>query len=315
MTACVASTPSLRDKLVANLKGTEINSLVIDVKDYTGTLAYASTSLSGPSDPKGPGCRIYDLPEFLTTIHKAGLYAIARVTVFQDPLYSSMHPDLAIQSRSHPGKPWHDDKGLAYIDPDSPAFWDYIAGIATESHSIGFDEINFDYIRFPSDGDLPDARFALPASTTKAMAIKTFFSYLRSKLEPQGIVMSADLFGQTTVDTGDMGIGQVLENALPYFDYVAPMVYPSHFIDGFEGYANPAAFPYQIVKNTMTSAVERAVAASSTLDKLRPWLQAFDLGATYTPAMVHEEMQATYDSGLSSWMLWDAANRYSQAEL
>jgi len=95
-----------------------------------------------------------------------------------------------------------------------------------ESHSIGFDEINFDYIRFPSDGDLPDARFALPASTTKAMAIKTFFSYLRSKLEPQGIVMSADLFGQTTVNTDDMGIGQVLENALPYFDYVAPMVYP-----------------------------------------------------------------------------------------
>jgi hypothetical protein len=127
--------------------------------------------------------------------------------------------------------------------------------------------------------------------------------------------MSADLFGQTTVSTNDMGIGQVMENALPYFDYVDQMVYPSHFADGFDGYANPAADPYGVIKYVMTRAVERAAAASSTPDKLRPWLQAFDLGAIYTPDMVEAEKQAVYDSGLSGYMLWNAASSYNVPEL
>jgi hypothetical protein len=312
MTACIAATPNLRDKLVRTISGTEINSLMIDIKDYTGTLAYASTSVPAPM---GKGCRIRNLPEFLEELHAKGFYTIARVTVFQDPLYSAAHPDLAVQSLSHPGRPWADKKGLAFIDPNFPAYWDYIVAISKEAHAIGFDEINFDYIRFPSDGNMADAHFALPASTTRAMAITKFFKYLRSKLEPEGIVMSADIFGQTTINTDDMGIGQILENALPYFDYVAPMVYPSHFIKGFAGYANPAEHPYEILKYTMGKAVERAVAASSSPEKLRPWLQAFDLGAVYTPAMVHAQMKATYDVGLTSWMLWDAANTYSKEEL
>ncbi len=312
MSACVAATPSLRDKLVKNLAGTKVNSLMVDLKDYTGTLAYASTTV--PS-PHGKGCRIHDLPEFVESLHAKGIYAIGRVTVFQDPLYSAAHPDLAVQSRSHPERPWADRKGLAFIDPNFPAYWDYIVDIAKEAHGIGFDEINFDYIRFPSDGNMADARFATPASTTRAMAITKFFRYLRSELEPEGIVMSADIFGQTTVNTDDMGIGQILENALPYFDYVAPMVYPSHFIKGFAGFPNPAEHPYEVIKYTMDMAVKRAIAASSSPEKLRPWLQAFDLGAVYTPDMVHKQMQATYDAGLTSWMLWDAANTYSRAEL
>jgi len=312
MTACIASEPRLRDQVLATLAGTEIDSIVIDLKDYTGTISYASTSVSGP---RGVGCRIRDLPAFIADIHARGIYAIARVTVFQDPLYAAAHPEVAIHSRSHPDLIWTDPKGIAYIDPDFSSYWDRIAAIAREGHQIGFDEINFDYVRFPSDGDIADAAFAIPPGSTKADAIRDFFAYLSSTLRPDGIVISADLFGQTTVEAGDMGIGQVLENALPYFDYVSPMDYPSHFIDGFMGYANPAAEPYQIVKGTMTTAVERAVAASSTPDKLRPWLQAFDLGATYTPDMVHDQVRAVNDSGLSSWMLWDAANKYTKAEL
>ena len=317
MTACTASEAKLRDKVVSELAGTEINSVVIDLKDYSGTLSYASTTVATP--PGGRGCRIIDLPEFVQELHDKGLYAIGRITVFQDPLYSRAHPELAVASRSHPGEPWTDRNGLAYIDPDHPAYWDYIVAIAEEGHSIGFDEINFDYIRFPSDGDMSDARFALSASTTKAAVIKGFFAYLRSQLDPpdgsSSIVMSADLFGQTTVAPDDMGIGQVLTNALPYFDYVAPMVYPSHFTDGFAGYAVPAEHPYGIIKYTMTTAVERAVAASSTPDELRPWLQAFDLGAIYTPDMVDAEKQAVYAAGLSGYMLWNAASQYNVPEL
>lgn len=312
MTACIASERSLRDRVLKTIDGTEINSVVVDLKDYTGTISYAQTSVQGP---KGEGCRIDDLPEFIAELHAKGLYAIARVTVFQDPLYSVYDPSIAVQSASRPGHPWTDKKGLAFIDPDHPEYWKYIASIAEEAHSIGFDEVNFDYIRFPSDGDMSDARFAIPAGKTKPEVITEFFRYLRGELAPQGIVMSADLFGQTTVNRDDMGIGQILEDALPYFDYVSPMDYPSHFIDGFMGFANPAEHPYDVIKGTMTSAVERAVAASSTPDKLRPWLQAFDLGAKYTPDMVHAQIEATYQTGVSSWMLWDAANQYDRKEL
>lgn len=313
ITACTASESKLRDKVVSQLAGTEINAMVIDLKDYTGTLSYASTTVAVP--PGGTGCRIIDLPQFVQELHDKGIYAIGRITVFQDPLYVAAHPELAVASLSHPSRPWTDKDGLAYIDPDHQAYWDHVVAIAKEGYSIGFDEINFDYIRFPSDGDMSDAHFALPASTTKAMVIKSFYSYLHSELAPAGITMSADLFGQTTINTDDLGIGQILENTLPYFDYVAPMVYPSHFSDGFDGFANPAADPYSVIKLTMTRAVERAVAASSSPDKLRPWLQAFDYKAAYPPAAVESEKQAVYDSGLSGYMLWNAASEYNVPEL
>lgn len=312
ITACIAATPHLRNKLVGVIEDTDVNSVIVDIKDYTGTLAYVGTKVVGPV---GKGCRISDLQEFIAELHSKNLYTIARVTVFQDPLYATAHPELSVQSRARPGKPWVDRKGLAFIDPTFPAYWDYIIEISREAYAIGFDEINFDYIRFPSDGDMQDAMFAMSASTTRRMAMVDFFTYLRGALEPEGIVMSADVFGQTTVNIDDLGIGQVLEDILPYFDYVAPMVYPSHFIPSFNGFDNPAAHPYEVINFTMMRAVERTAAASSSPEKIRPWLQAFDMGATYTPEMIRKQIQATYDAGLMSWMLWDPANTYDRAAL
>jgi hypothetical protein len=250
-----------------------------------------------------------------------------------------------VASLSHPSRPWTDKERPVLRRPGPSGLTGiYVVAIAKEGYSIGFDEINFDYIRFPSDGDMSDAHFALPppaggSTTTKAMVIKEFFSYLHSQLQPtddshaglsgntsanqssndlnrlSGIKISADLFGQTTVNTDDMGIGQIMEDALPYFDFVDQMVYPSHFINGFDGYTSPAAHPYDVVKFTMTRAVERAAAASSTPDKLRPWLQAFDYKALYPPSAVESEKQAVYDSGLSGYMLWNAASEYNVPEL
>ncbi len=312
MTACIAGTPSLRGRILETIKGTGINSIVIDIKDYTGTLVYDFPGVRGP---RGRGCRIVDLPSFIADLHKKDIYAIARVTVFQDPLYADAHPALAVQSAANPGKPWVDRNGLAYIDPNSRDFWDYITSIAKGAYEIGFDEINFDYIRFPSDGDTEDMMFNMPSGLSRVDVMTEFFGYLDSELRPSGIVTSADIFGQTTVNRDDMGIGQVLESVLPYFDYVAPMNYPSHYISGFMGYDNPASKPYEIIKGTMVTAVERTLAASSSIDKLRPWLQAFDMGADYTPEMVHAQVRGVHDAGLDSWMLWDAANRYKREAL
>jgi hypothetical protein len=129
------------------------------------------------------------------------------------------------------------------------------------------------------------------------------------------MVFSADIFGLTTTDTSDLGIGQLLESALDNFDYISPMVYPSHFADGTYGIAKPAEKPYEIISIAMKKAVARAEEHGVLKDKLRPWLQDFDLGARYTPEMVRAQIQATYDSGLTSWMLWDPANSYTEKAL
>ena len=126
-----------------------------------------------------------------------------------------------------------------------------------------------------------------------------------------GIKISADLFGMTTTNTDDLNIGQILEDALNNFDYVSPMVYPSHYPPTFLGFAKPAEKPYEVVKYSMDQAFTRAINASSTPLKLRPWLQDFDLGAVYTADMVRAQIQATYDAGLNSWMIWDAGNTYT----
>ena len=238
---------------------------------------------------------------------------IGRIAVFQDPLYTKLHPELAVKSKSTGGV-WKDRKGLSFIDVGAKPYWDYITSLAKDSYTLGFDEINFDYVRYPSDGNMADALYTFTIGTsTKAEMLKSFFSYLHSQLVNTGMKTSVDLFGMTTTNTDDLGIGQVLENTLPYFDYVSPMVYPSHWPTGWNNFKNPAANPYEVIKISMASAVARAVAASSSPLKLRPWLQDFNLGADYTAAMIDDQIKATYDVGLTSWMMWDPKNLYTRA--
>lgn len=313
MTACTASEKRLRDRTLTVFEGTELNSLIIDLKDYTGTISYASTSVKVPG--RGRGCVIPDLKEFIGELHDRSIYVVARITVFQDPLYASAHPEFAVRSKAHPEKVWRDRNGLAYIEVGAEPYWDYIVEISREAYDIGFDELNYDYIRFPSDGDMSDVLYNWSAGRERRQVLSAFFMYLRGKMADTMAVMSADIFGLTTIAADDLGIGQVLEDALSYFDYVAPMVYPSHFARGYNGIPNPAEHPYEVVNSSMLRAAERALAASTTPEKLRPWLQDFDLGAKYTPAMVRAQIQATYDAGLTSWMLWNAASKYQKGAL
>ncbi|MEK9177658.1 MAG: putative glycoside hydrolase, partial [Patescibacteria group bacterium] len=312
ITACTASGKKSREKVLSIMADTEINALVIDIKDYSGTLAYASTSMQ-PN--YGGGCRIYDLPRFIQELHEKGIYAIARITVFQDPVYAVRNPSVAVKNKDNTDIVWKDAKGLSYIDPGAPSYWDYIVKVGKEAYSIGFDELNFDYIRFPSDGDLSNVYYPWSAGKPKDEVIRSFFLYLREQLAVVNAPLSADLFGLTTSADGDLGIGQRLEDALAYFDYVSPMVYPSHFAYNFNGHSKPALKPYEIVKYSMDKAVQKALNASSTPAKLRPWLQTFDLGAVYSPAMVRAQIQATYDAGLNSYMLWNAGSVYNKEAL
>jgi hypothetical protein len=313
MTSWVASVPSLRAGLVKIIDDTEINSVVIDVKDYAGTISFEVKNKElkafGSED-----IRVNDMPEFLAELHAKGIYTIARVAVFQDAYMVKAHPEWAVKNLSGTAV-WKDRKGISWIDVGARDYWKYITLVAQEAHNAGFDEINFDYIRFPSDGNMKDISFPFTQKDSKSGTLKNFFAYLHDAVAPSGMKTSADLFGMTTTITDDMGIGQVLENALPYFDYIAPMVYPSHYPTTFQGYKNPADHPYEVIHYAMGEGVKRAKAASTSPLKLRPWLQDFDLGADYGPTEVRKQIQATYDVGLDSWMLWSASNKYTVGAL
>jgi hypothetical protein len=332
MTQCVVGTPNLRKKLVDLVDTTELNTIIIDIKDFSGTISFPTQS-SLLTSASMKGCGAYDMKEFIATLHEKNIYVIGRITVFQDPFYTKAHPEQAVQSKQ--GGIWKDRKGLSFIDVSSRNYWDVVVQLSKESHELGFDELNYDYIRYPSDGNMADASYV---NQNKQVALETFFKYLHENVSPLGVVMSADLFGMTTVAYEDMGIGQMLEQALPYFDYIAPMVYPSHFAKNFNGYADPNKNVYGVIAHSMGEAVKRAEATTTRIasigaepiastsprlykkpayarTKLRPWLQDFSYGGTYGPKEVRDQIQATYDVGLTSWMLWSPSNKYTSSAL
>ncbi|MFA6339082.1 MAG: putative glycoside hydrolase [Candidatus Paceibacterota bacterium] len=325
VTSWVAGTKSLRDKLIKLADDTEVNAVVIDIKDYTGTIAFEV------NDPElkaynADSKRIADLDALIKELHEKNIYIIGRIAAFQDPHMVKANPGIAVK-RASDGAIWKDHKGITWIDAGAKENWDYLALIAKESYARGFDEINYDYIRFPSDGNMNDIAYPYSKGKVKHVVLAEFFKYITEKVKSYGAYVSVDLFGMTTTNYDDLNIGQVLEDALPYFDFVAPMVYPSHYPATWNGFKKPAENPYEVVKISMTRAAERAteMSVSSTTPqelksqvyplKLRPWLQDFNLGATYTPAMVRAQIKATYDSGLNSWMMWNASNVYTKAAL
>jgi hypothetical protein len=257
--------------------------------------------------------RIPDIKEFIAKLHEKNVYVIGRISSFQDSFLINVYPESAVKNKE--GQIWKDYKGVKWLDAGSKPVWEYLVAIGREAHSVGFDELNFDYIRYPSDGDMKDIAYPWSGDKPRREVMKSFFAYLREQFATSSIPLSVDLFGLTTSSSGDLGIGQNLNDALMYFDYVSPMVYPSHFAKGFIGFPKPAEKPYEVIKYSMDSAIAKASTTEVSRDKIRPWLQAFDLGAIYTPALVRAQIQATYDSGLTSWMLWNAGSVYDKEAL
>lgn len=309
VTSYAAGNADFRKKFFEILDTTEVNAIVIDIKDYTGKVSFIPKDAELKEFGSGEN-RIPDIDEYIQELHKRNVYVIGRLSAFQDPYVVSKKPELAVKRESDGGV-WKDHKGITWVDAGATENWDYLIKLAKESYSRGFDEVNYDYIRFPSDGNMKDIAFPFSKDTPKAEVIRQFFEYVGTNLKGVGIKTSADLFGMAATNRDDLGIGQLLENALPYFDYVDPMVYPSHYPATWGGFSNPNAHPYEVVKISMDVAVKRAIAASSSPLKIRPWLQSFSLGQPrYTAADVRAQIQATYDAGLTSWLLWDASNKY-----
>lgn len=316
-TAWSAGSSKQVDYFINLIKSTELNAIVIDIKDYSGYVAY---DIQDPTiaSYKAKNIKIPKINSLIKRFHDNGIYVIGRIAVFQDPILAKNRPDLAVKSKST-GNTWLDQKDLAWLDPASQEVWDYNLVVANDAASRGFDEINFDYIRFPSDGNTSDMTFPIyNTQTPKHLIMRKFFQYLRDNT--LGAPISADLFGLAGVVTDDLGIGQVLEDALPYFDAVSPMAYPSHYAENFIGYKNPAAHPYEVVKRTMETAMTRLhsleAQGMTNKPKLRFWLQDFDMGATYDATMVRQEIKAVEEiDATAGWMLWSPENSYTKGAL
>src|SRR3989344_3543496 len=309
MSQCAAGTPSFREDLMRLIDTTELNSIVIDIRDYTGKIAFP-TDNPDLRDYVSDQCGAKDMRAFVQTLHDKNMYVIGRITVFQNPAYTKAHPEFAVQRKS--GGVWKDNKGLSFVDVGAKPYWDTVVELSKESYNLGFDELNFDYIRYPSDGPMSEADYTWSRGKDKPEALEEFYAYLHNALVPLGVKTSVDLFGMTATNVDDLNIGQVLERALPYFDYISPMVYPSHYPKGFHGYTDVNANAYNIVNFSMSSAVRRTMATTTPVNsfvhtrigtstpavhekpaysasKMRPWLQSFDYPVSYTPAMVQEQ--------------------------
>ena len=357
MTSCVVGTPSFREKLVTLMNETEINSVIIDIKDFSGTISFPPMDESWNPAWQDARCGTRDMKEFIASLHEDNIFVIGRITVFQDPFYTATHPDLAVKKADRVSV-WEDYKGLSFIDVGARPYWDHLIELSIDAYNIGFDELNYDYVRYPSDGPMSDIAFVHseggPHGSDKQANLEAFFKYLNEKLDDESLFAevrhentgretdtpwtSADLFGMTTTNTDDLSIGQVIERAAPYFDFIAPMVYPSHYPDSFLGLGNPNDYPYKVVHYAMESGVERMTASTTVVagfehtrigtstpavyakptwtgDKLRTWIQDFDYGGDYDAADVRAQIQASYDAGVMSWMIWAPSNIYTRAAL
>ena len=307
---------------------TEINTLVIDVKDDRGQITFLN-SIEGASQASFN--IIPDIEKTMALLKAHGIYTIARLVCFKDPIWSRLHPGLAIRDRH--GAPWKDADGISWLDPYNPAAWEHIAAVAKEAARAGFDEVQLDYVRFPASGRLKEIDYgSAGAEKTKAEVIGEFLRTIRAALAGTGVRLSADIFGITALHSGDFeDIGQDMKIMALNADFICPMVYPSHYANKRQNgvgqviaetlFEAPDTQPYEVVYNTLILLRNR-LPSNGTQAGIRPWLQDFTasyLGSgyyqTYTGEQVREQVRAVYDAGFDEWILWNPSGMYSEEAL
>lgn len=305
------------DQMIDLAKTTEVNALVIDVKDDRGFVLYKSrvplavqigadtNSIMSPRK----------LRAILDTMAAHGIYPIARIVVAKDPLLANARLDWAIKRKADM-KPWLDKNGLPWLDPHQREIWQYSVDLAKEAWELGFSEVQFDYVRFPDEKRLiSESVYPLANGRTRAQVIREQLGFARDALRPTGMPVTIDVFGLTATDTTDMGIGQKWETFIDRADVVLPMVYPSHFAPGTYRIGNPNANPYATIDKAMKD-VTRRTAGVPNAARVIPWYQDFTLGPPrYGAEQVRAQMRAGYENGFHSWILWNPGSRYTVGAL
>jgi hypothetical protein len=300
-------------QLIDVAKRTEVNALVIDVKDDRGLVLYHShVALAkeiGADTTRPMSYR--RLRAVLDTMRAHDIYPIARIVVAKDPLLAEAKPEWSIK-RKRDSMPWLDKNQRPWLDPTHPEVWKYAGDLAAEAVNLGFSEVQFDYVRFPDEDRLiREAYFPLMQGRVRAQVIHDQLSYLRTLVKPLRVPMTIDVFGLSATDTTDMGIGQKWEMFVDQVDVVLPMDYPSHFAPGTFGLGNPNAHPYSTLDHALRDAKNRSAGIPNAA-RIVPWYQDFTLGPPrYGASQVLAQMRAGRDNGIDSWMLWNPGSRYS----
>ncbi|MFO0752154.1 MAG: putative glycoside hydrolase [Thermodesulfovibrionales bacterium] len=297
----------LRGNALKLIGETELNALVIDVKGDRGVLTYKSSVPLVAQVGAQKQVIVKDVRGLIQSLKERGIYTIARIVVFKDDVLGAARPELAI--RTQEGKIWRDRENLIWVDPSRKEVWDYNIQIAMEAAQNGFDEIQFDYVRFP---DRRGLKFAVAnTEENRVNAISGFLTEARKRLTPYNVFLAADIFGYVPWNLDDTQIGQRLDRIVPCVDYVSLMLYPSGFQFGIPGYRNPVAHPYHIVSLSLKRAQERT---NIPTVRFRPWLQAFrdyafDRRYFYGPE-IRTQIKAAEEFGSGGWMLWNPRNAY-----
>src|SRR5438552_2790062 len=307
-------------QLVRLCSETEINALALDVKDDTGCLLYPSAVPTAEQIGANKCVRAKDAKARLDTLAAHGIYPIARIVVAKDPLLAERKASWSVKDRDTGGL-WRDRINIAWVDAYNDSVWIYSAQLAQEAARMGFQEVQFDYVRFPDEPRERMATAIFPAhraGQTQREAVREHVALLKDRLKPYGVPVTFDIFGLTaSVTTGDLGIGQVWEDFVNVADVVLPMVYPSHYYRGAFGYAWPNGQPYHVVHSALTDALKRSEPLPGSAE-IRPFLQAFTLGRRlprYTPFEIREQIRAAEDLGITSWVLWNPRSVYQRGSL
>jgi hypothetical protein len=296
-------------KLLAVADSTEINALVIDMKDEFG-LNYTSAV---PSFERNGGTqtKLRNVKALIDTLRAHDILPIARLVVFKDSVTARVNPEWTIRRTDN--SIWRDHKGLAWVNPYHRGLWDYNIGVAEELVKLGFGEVQFDYIRFPEPyKSLPQQVFSESKGQPKPEAIAEFLKVANARLDKLGVRTTADIFGLVTTVNGPLEVAQWYEKLSPVTDVLLPMVYPSHYPRGSYGIARPNAEPYRVVNIAISRARERDEKLGIRNPyHVRPYLQAFTLGApAYEADHVAQQIKATYDAGYEGWVLWNPGSNY-----
>jgi hypothetical protein len=303
-------------ELVKLIEGTEVNSLVIDVKDDTGYLTYHSDAPTAIQIGANNELRAPDTRERLRILMAHGIHPIGRIVVAKDPLLANRKPEWAILSSG--GGEWHDRQGRSWVDAFNDSVWIYAGQLGAEAIKMGFAELQFDYVRFPDEprGRMANAVFpSRRGNESSEDGVTRNIRMLRERIRALGVPFTIDVFGLTTSAEDDMGIGQKWEKLVTSADAVLPMVYPSHYGKGSYGFDHPNSEPYAIIHRAMTDALRRSAPFKHSAE-IRPYFQAFTLGKPkYTPAHVREQIRAAEELGIHGWVLWNARSAYERAYL
>jgi hypothetical protein len=290
------------------IEETELNAIVFNAKEDSGEISY-DCRLDFFLET-GSVRQLYDLEKRLEEMDERGIYSIARVVLFKDGVITKARPDLAVQDKITGSRIYLD--GGYWLDVYNQEMWDHYIDLVLELISRGVDEVQFDYVRAPARGNISMARFpANKFDREKTWAVTGFLKAVREAAGNYPVKISADVFGFVFIADNDQGIGQLIEEMVPYLDYIYPMPYPSQYSSGFLGYSDPEAHPYEVVKYTLDKGLTRI---GDTECLIIPWVQAFGLGMRYTETEILAQIRAAEDLGIEGFLFWNAGNKYSTVE-